>query len=56
MARRELEGDDEELAVLKEFVAEDAATVLLTLISPFSKKTPFLSSQHSCPIVPFPQQ
>lgn len=53
---------DEELAVIEDFVAENAVVVLVAVdgledtISPFSKKTPFPSSQHPCPMVPFPQQ
>lgn len=43
---------DEKLAVLEDFVAENAVPVLFVVdglkdtISPFSKKTPFPSSQH----------
>lgn len=53
---------DEELAVLEVFVAEKTVAVLVAVdgfedtVSPFSKKTPFLLSQHSCPMIPFPQQ
>lgn len=53
---------DGELAVIEDFVAEIVVFVLLAVdgledtISPFSKKTPFLESQHPCAMVPFPQQ
>lgn len=67
VARGRLGRDNEvvavgELAVVEDFVAENAVAVLVAVdvledtISPFSKKTPFLSSQHACPMVPFPQQ
>lgn len=67
VARGRLAGDDEviadeELAVLEDFVAENAVAVLVAVdgledaISPFSRKTPLLSPQHACPMVPFPQQ
>lgn len=48
LADEEIVAEDEELAVLEDFVAEDASTVLVTVdglddtISPFSKNTPFL--------------
>ena len=67
VARERLAEDDEvianeELAVLEDFVTENAVTVLVVVdgledtIFPFRKKTPFLSLQHACPMVPFPQQ
>lgn len=67
VARGRLGRDNEvvavgEMAVVEDFVAENAVAVLVAVdvledtISPFSKKAPFLSSQHACPMVPFPQQ
>lgn len=67
VSRRRLGEDNEvvadgELAVIEDFVAENAVVVLVAVdgledtISPFSKKTPFPSSQHPCPTVPCPQQ
>lgn len=48
IADEEIAAEDEELAALESFVAEDAVAVLFAVdvledtLSPFSKKTPFL--------------
>lgn len=54
--------DEELVVVIEDLVAENAVAVLAAsdgladTVSPFSKKTPFLWSQHGCPMVPLPQQ